>query len=307
MPQEINNVVVLGATGNLGPYIIPGLVTAGLRVTVLSRSQPDFNAAISAAVEVLQSDYTYSSLVEAFKSQDAVVSTISTMNVQQQVRIIDAAVAANVKRFIPSDFGSDSSVEGEEHVTGFLKDKQEVVRYLRTKEADGLSWTSLCTGPWVDWLLEEGHGLLGIDIRSKTATIIDSGNQEFTTSTMPIVTKATASILLHPEKTKNRYVHVHSFTLTQNLVLEALERVMRTKFSREKTSREDLLALATKHLEEGDYENGYYEMVNTVVYSGPPVSLFSGRAIQGKKLLGLVEAEDLDEVVKGVLAKIEKS
>ncbi|KAI0551178.1 hypothetical protein F4679DRAFT_540660 [Xylaria curta] len=307
MPQEINNVVVLGATGNLGPYIISGLVTAGLKVTVLSRSQPGPNTVVPAAVQVLQSDYTYNSLVKAFKGQDAVVSTISTINVQQQVSIIDAAVAAKVRRFIPSDFGSDSSVEDEEHVTSFLKCKQDVVRYLRMKEADGLSWTSLCTGPWVDWLLEEGHGLLGIDIRSKTATIIDSGNQEFTTSTMPMVTKATTSILLCPEVTKNRYVHVHSFTLTQNLLLEALERVTGTKFSKKKMSREDLLALATKHLEGGDYENGYYEMVNTVIYSGPPVSLFPGRAIQGRELLGLVETEDLDEMVKGVLAKIEKS
>ncbi|KAI1746078.1 NAD(P)-binding protein [Xylaria scruposa] len=307
MPQEINNVVVLGATGNLSPYIVSGLVTAGLKVTVLSRSQPGPNSAISAAVQVLQSDYTYTSLVEAFRNQDAVVSTIATKNVQQQMSIIDAAVAAKVRRFIPSDFGSDSSVEDEEHLTVWLKSKQEAVRYLRTKEADGLSWTSLCTGPWVDWLLEEGHGLLGIDIRSKTATIIDSGNQEFTTSTMPMVSKATAAILLYPEVTRNKYVHVDSFTLTQNLLLEAVERVMGTKFSKEKTSREDLLALATKHLDEGDYDNGYYEMVNAVIYSGPPVSLFPGRAIQGRELLGLVEAEDLDEMVKGVLAKIEKS
>ncbi|KAI1747348.1 NAD(P)-binding protein [Xylaria castorea] len=307
MPQEINTVAVLGATGNLSPYIVPGLVTAGFKVTVLSRSQPGDKAAIPAGVKWVQSDYTSTSLVEAFKGQDAVVSTISTMNVKQQVTIIDAAVAAKVKRFIPSDFGSDSSVEDEAHVTGFLKDKQEVVKYLRTKEADGLSWTSLVTGPWVDWLLEEGHGLLGVDIRSKTATIIDSGNQEFTTSTMPLVTKATTSTLLRPEETKNRYVHVHSFTLTQNLLLEAVERVTGTEFAKEKTSREDLLARAAKHMEEGDYEHGYYETVNTVIYSGPPVSLFPERAARGKKLLGLVETEDLDEMVKGVLANIQKS
>ncbi|KAI0456791.1 hypothetical protein F5B21DRAFT_466751 [Xylaria acuta] len=307
MPQEINTVMLLGATGNLGPHVLSGLLTAGFKVTMLSRSQPGTTSAIPSDVRMLQSDYKFASLVDAFEGQDAVVSTVSTITVQKQVSIIDAAVAAKVKRFIPSDFGSDTSVDDEDNTAGFLRDKQEVVRYLRTKEADGLSWTSLCTGPWVDWMLEEGNGLLGIDVRSKTATIIDSGNQEFTASTMSLVGKATASILLRPGESKNRYVQVHSFTLTQNLILEALERITGTKFSKNKMGREELLALATKHLEEGDYDHGHYELVTAAVYSGSPFTFFPGRATRGNELLGLVEAEDLDGMIKRILAKIQKS
>ncbi|KAH8166700.1 hypothetical protein CIB48_g1554 [Xylaria polymorpha] len=304
MTQEINTVMVLGATGNLGPHVLSGLLTAGFKVTVLSRSQPGTTSTIPANVKVLQSDYKFASLVEAFRGQDAVVSTVSTITVQHQVSIIDAAVAAKVKRFIPSEFGSDTSVDDEDNTAGFLKDKQEVVGYLRTKEADGLSWTSLCTGPWIDWMLEEGNGLLGLDVRSKTATIIDSGDQEFTASTMSLVAKATASVLLRPEETKNRYVQVHSFTLTENLILDALERATESKFSKKKMSREELLALATKHLEEGDVDHGHYELVTATVYSGSPFTLFPERATRGNKLLGLVEAEDLDGMIKRVLNKI---
>ncbi|KAI0490406.1 hypothetical protein F4859DRAFT_7151 [Xylaria cf. heliscus] len=307
MAQEINTVVVLGATGNLGPHMVSGLLAAGFKVTVISRSQPNSTSVIPTGVKVLQSDYTFTSLVDAFKGQDAVVSTVSTITVQQQLSIIDAAVAAKVKRFIPSEFGSDTSANDEENASGFIKDKQEVVRYLRTKEADGLSWTSICTGAWIDWMLEEGQGLLGLDVRSKTATVIDSGEQEFTASTISLVAKATASTLLHPEETRNKYVQVHSFTLSQNLLLEALERVAGAKFARKNMRREDLLALATKHQQDGDNGHGYYELVTAMSYSGSPYTLFPERAARGNELLGLVEEEDLDAMIRRVLAKVEKS
>lgn len=87
-----------------------------------------------------------------FKDQDAVVSLISTADVSQQETIIDAAVAAGVKRFLPSEFGSDTSVENLAGIAPLLAPKQEVVRYLRTKEPAGLSWTALCSGSWIDWV-----------------------------------------------------------------------------------------------------------------------------------------------------------
>lgn len=140
------------ATGNLGPHILSALLAAGFSVKVLSRNQLGASSVIPTGIEVLQSDYSFESLVDAFKGQDAVISTVSTLTVQQQLSIIDAAAAAKVKRFLPSDFGSDTSVEDDDSISAFLKDKQGVVRYLRTKEIDGLSWTALCPGAWVDWV-----------------------------------------------------------------------------------------------------------------------------------------------------------
>lgn len=181
MTQEIQNVIVLGvriqifthdtwqlilpsrflcaiancivkATGNLGPHILSALLAAGFSVKVLSRNQLSASAVVSTGVEVLQSDYSFESLVDAFKGQHAVISTVTTSTVQQQLKIIDAAAAAKVKRFLPSEFGSDTSVDDDDAIEAFLKDKQEVVRYLRTKESEGLSWTALCPGAWVDWV-----------------------------------------------------------------------------------------------------------------------------------------------------------
>ena len=101
---------------------------------------------------VVQSDYTFPSLVKVFTGQDAVVSALSTADIADQKAIVDAAAMAKVKRILPSEFGSDTSVDGLEKIAPFLRGKQEVVEYLKTKEVGGLSWTALCTGPWVDWV-----------------------------------------------------------------------------------------------------------------------------------------------------------
>jgi uncharacterized protein YbjT (DUF2867 family) len=143
-----NQTCSLQGSGNLGPHLIPALTEAGFRVTVLSRRSPPTNR----ATPTIQSDYSFPSLVEAFKNQDAVVCAIATLDVSAQRTIVDAAVAAGVKRYMPSEYGSDTSVADEHERAGFLKSKQEVMGYIKTKEAQGLTWTALFTGAWIDWV-----------------------------------------------------------------------------------------------------------------------------------------------------------
>lgn len=118
---------------------------------MLSRSSSNAADTFEGA-PVVQSNYSFLSLIQVFGGQDAVISTIATLNAKDQQNIIDAAAAAKVKRFLPSEFGSDTSVEGLEELAPMLQRKQEVLDYLKTKQAEGLSWTALYTGPWIDWV-----------------------------------------------------------------------------------------------------------------------------------------------------------
>ncbi len=103
-------------------------------------------------IVVHKTDYTESSLLAAFKDQDAIVSAIATFSTTLQKTIIDAAVKAGVKRFLPSEYGVDTArSEIEDYLPPALM-KQEVVQYLRTKESAGLSWTAICVGAWFDWV-----------------------------------------------------------------------------------------------------------------------------------------------------------
>ena len=48
-------------------------------------------------------EYPYDEIVEAFRGQDAVVNCITSTQVEEQFKFIDAAVEAGVKRYVPSE------------------------------------------------------------------------------------------------------------------------------------------------------------------------------------------------------------
>ena len=93
-----------------------------------------------------------SEVVEAFKGQDAVVSAISLSNVLQQMSLIDAAVKARVQHFIPAEYGGNKDGAGDRgEIIPRHKDKEYVIKRLREKESEGLTWTAIATGPFFDW------------------------------------------------------------------------------------------------------------------------------------------------------------
>jgi uncharacterized protein YbjT (DUF2867 family) len=152
MSQDIKNVIVIGASGNVGQLIVSSLLTSNFIVSALTRSTS--TTTFPPHVSVHKTDYSHSSLLAAFKGKDAIVSAIATYSTTQQKAIIDAAVEAGVKRFLPSEYGVDTS---RPEIYDFLPPaimKQEVVEYLKTKEADGLSWTAICVGAWFDWVCQ---------------------------------------------------------------------------------------------------------------------------------------------------------
>jgi hypothetical protein len=68
------------------------------------------------------------------------VSTIATASAGTQNKIIDAAVKAGVKRFVPSEFGSDTlNSKAKEILPQDFAGKKGAVDYLKTKEKDGLT------------------------------------------------------------------------------------------------------------------------------------------------------------------------
>jgi hypothetical protein len=89
-------------------------------------------------------------LLNAFKGQDAVISTTPAHSTQTEISFIDAAVKAGVKRFIPSEFGSNSQNAKGVEIFPFMASKVKVVDYLKSKEETGLTWTALATGAFFD-------------------------------------------------------------------------------------------------------------------------------------------------------------
>lgn len=139
------------ASGNIGRPILKALLESNLfNVTVISRHES--SATFPEGVTVVKSDFSPSHLEQTFRGNDAVVSTISTTAVGEQIKIVDAASKAGVKRFITSDFGSDVSDPAVVKAVPILGGKKVVVDHLRSKEKDGLTWSAIVNGAFTSFV-----------------------------------------------------------------------------------------------------------------------------------------------------------
>lgn len=110
-------------------------------MSVLARESS--KATFPSSVNVIRTDFSPESIVKAFEGQDAVVSLVGSSALADQKKYADAAVKAGVKRFLPSEYGSDVTSKAVQAKVPIFGTKVEVVKYLQSKEKDGLSWTAL--------------------------------------------------------------------------------------------------------------------------------------------------------------------
>ena len=170
MSAPLKNILLLGATGNIGAPILTELLavdTFNVSVAVRASSK---SSSFPGNVKVHTVDYEdASSLDRAVTGQDVIVSALTFPAVQQQKAIIDSAVKAGVKRFLPSEFGIDTSRPTAEEILPATGLKREVVSYLKQTESS-MSWTALSVGAFFDWAFTAGFA--GYDFEKKTARVI---------------------------------------------------------------------------------------------------------------------------------------
>lgn len=142
---------ILQANGNLGPSVLQALDEADFTVSVLSRKGSKSTYDLHIEVHEVDESYPEEELVTAFRGQDAVVLTIPVSDIQKNKALVDASIKAGVKRFIPSEFGSDTSSDEVVEKVPFFYPKREINKYLQSKEDSGLTWTGIITGAFFDW------------------------------------------------------------------------------------------------------------------------------------------------------------
>lgn len=224
---EIKNVAIVGANGQLGGSILSALVTTKkFNVTIISRNES--SSTFPSDIAVTHADYTsVSSLTTAFKGQDAVISVVGVAGLAGQSILFDAAVAAGVKRFLPSEFGSDIANANVAALPCFGP-KLNTRKHIEAKIAAGadITYTYVVNGAFLDWGLKVGFLFAWKDGKP---TIYNSGNNEFSTTTLESIGLATVGVLSHYEETKNRSVYVESIRITMNKMLELAQKAMPEK------------------------------------------------------------------------------
>lgn len=248
---------------------------------------------------MIKNDYSKAELVKAFKGQDAVVSAVGATGFADQIGLIDAAIEAGVKRFIPSEFSSNTLNDAVRQLLPLFETKLQVLDHLKAKETTGLTWTGLWTGPLFDWGLRSGF--LGFDLQNKKATIWDGGEAKFSTTNESDFGGAIVSILTKPTETANQNLYVHTVATNQNTILASLEKQTGQKWAVDHVETEKEIADGRKQLSEGDF-TGVYALVKAAAW-GSVDGIRANYSVDEKlanSLLGLPEGS-VDETVKEVL------
>lgn len=213
-------VALAGATGGLGPAILKELLANNFRVTLLTRKGSSSAAGVekSELLQITEIDYSdVEELTRVLRDIDVVVSTVGNPGLGNQIPLIDAAVAAGVKRFIPSEFGADPEHESNKPLPFYVR-KLRILDYLKHKAAEntGFSYTRVTTHAFLDWGITEGFLL---DPRAHKITIYNGGNTRFSVTTLWTIARAIVAIANNLDATKNRAVYVHDAAITQNQLL----------------------------------------------------------------------------------------
>ncbi|GJC85352.1 isoflavone reductase IRL [Colletotrichum liriopes] len=246
--MSLKKVTLVGASGNIGAAVLPQLLNSDLDLTILSRQGS--SATFPDGIKVVKSDYSPESLARELEGQDAVVSMLPIMALEEQKKIAEAAIKAGVKRFIPSEYGSDSSP------------KKDHLDWLATKE-DQISWTAIITGPFFDWGLK--LGMTGFDLANKTVTLVDGGKTPFTASNVAQIGRAIVSVLQHPSETKNQLVFIESFTTTQTEILAVLEKLTGQEWKVKEVSSQDVRQDGFAKLGKGEFVEGGSAVIMALV------------------------------------------
>ena len=178
---------------------------------------------ISDSIKHVQVDWSSSSsLEEACKSQDAVISTLGYLAEAEQTRLMEAAVAAGVKRFIPSEFGVDLLNEKGKALPVFAG-KVAAQKYLEGKAKAGeITYTFLANGLYLDWGLMVG---IIADVKNKKAELYDGGDVPFSVSRTTTVGEAVVTILKKYEETKNKIIRIQEASITQNQIINIAKKL----------------------------------------------------------------------------------
>jgi hypothetical protein len=193
-------ILVAGGTGNLGGRIIRDLIKRGAAVRAIVRpeSDPEKTETLKGqGAEVVPVDMAdREALRKACDGVSCVVSAISGLRdviVEAQTLLLEAAVAAGVKRFIPSDFAADFSRLPEGDNRNFDLRKE----FHKTLDRSQIAPTSIMNGAFAEILT---YGTPLYDFRNYTVAYWgDDPDWKMDFTTMDNTADYAAAAALDPE------------------------------------------------------------------------------------------------------------
>lgn len=271
-------ILIFGATGVIGKYIIQELVNArssfdkiglftspstaqnkadeingweekGVSITVGDvNSEEDVKKAYEGTITPLTGNNPKINV----PGYDTVISALGRNAILTQIPLIKLAnTSSSIKYFYPSEYGTDieygpASANEKPHQL-----KIQVRRFIR-ESVTKLKVTYLVTGPYSDLFLSPSSDprIGSFDPKTARATLLGTGEEKVSFTTMRDVGRLLVAALTTPTSSSERVLKVNSFTTTGKQALEEFERQTGRKWEVGYTGMDELRELERKAWEE---------------------------------------------------------
>lgn len=224
-------VAVAGSTGHLGSLIVLNLCKKDVAVKALVRpgtSSSRTQNLREAGAQITEVDMTdVAALTEALQGAMTVVSALQGLKniiIDAQGALLEAAVAAKVRRFIPSDFALDFT-----KTTPGTNRNLDLRRQFHAKlDASGIEWTSVLNGAFMDVII--GRQMPLINDSWHLITHFGSVDQKLDVTTVPDVAAYTAAVAVDPNPTP-KFLRIAGDTFSAKDLADVMTRLRGEQFT----------------------------------------------------------------------------
>lgn len=222
-------ILVAGGTGNLGRRIVKALIARGAEVRAIVRNGSEsekIEKLTELGAKVITVDMSdVEELKQACQGALCVVSALSGLHdviVDSQTKLLDAAIAAGVPRFIPSDFASDFTKLPESENRNFDL-RKEFHQYL---DKSSIAATSILNGAFADIL---SYSTPLYDVKNYSIGYWgDKSDWKIDFTTMDNTADYTAAAAIDPSTPK--ILRIASFQISPNELVAAGTEVKQQEF-----------------------------------------------------------------------------
>ena len=230
-------ILVAGGTGNLGERIIKALIKRGadVREIVRNGSKPEKIAKLTElGAKVITVDMSdVDRLKQACQGISCVVSALAGLHetiVDSQIKLLDAALAAGVPRFIPSDYSADFTKlpAGENRNFDLRKEFHQYLdkSSLAQPPGTGIAATSIMNGAFAD-ILSYGTPVYNVENYS-VGYWGDKSDWKIDFTTMDDTADYTAAAAI--DASTPRILRIASFQISPNELVAIGAEVKKTEF-----------------------------------------------------------------------------
>ena len=237
-------ILVAGATGNLGERIVKALLQKNVEVRIVVRQTSNIEnvnrlQALGAIVYKVN-DWNVAELLNACNGAAVVVSALAGLRevvIDAQKILLDAAVAANVPRFIPSDYSLDFTrfSAGENRN---LDLRREFHTYL---DKQPIKATSIFNGAFTELLTGEMPMII---FKQKLVLYWGNADHKMGFTTMDDAAEYTANVAV--EETTPRYLRIAGDQISPREIRMVINKITDNKFKLIRTGGQGFLGLIIK-------------------------------------------------------------